>query len=255
VLALWFPLMMTILNLFLDPNQVFVIVPAYLLSLIFAVLAGFVSTHLIDPNHSCWLPKSFTALWQICRNCSLARVVVISSATYAWIIFMTSIAITPSIRMHIIPPDPSWWWGFVTMLVVMGWHFIVVTIAAWGSDRQRSVVVFVALVVILYVIAISPVSVGATPFRLMGIGGGIPISAMVRVVDKSSGELQIRRMEGCLVLSFGNQVSIQSPSDAGSQIHCHLSPLTPVVEKGVIVRTAVHTLLRTDWISTASEFL
>ena len=79
----------------------------------------------------------------------------------------------------------------------------------------------------------------------MGIGGGIPISAMVRVADES-GELQIRRMQGCLVMWFGNQVSIQSPLDAGLKIHCHLSPLTPVVEKGVPVPTAVHTLARSD---------
>ena len=108
-------------------------------------------------------------------------------------------------------------------------------------------------ILLLGMVLLFPVNIGAVTFRLMGIGGGIPISAIIRVSDTSSDRPKTLRVQGCLVMWLGSQLSIQSPVDVRRGIaHCHFSPLTPVGENGETVPTTVHTLVRNDVLDISS---
>jgi hypothetical protein len=152
--------------------------------------------------------------------------------------------------LTVIPSDASIWWLVIILLMVVVWEFVAVA-AAWMSGGVMASVV-IGGILLTPMILLFPVNVGAVTFRLMGIGGGIPISAVARLPDDSL-DNNLRRVQGCLVMWLGNQLSIQIPLDMKRGIvHCHFSPLTPVHENGETVPTMVHTLRRDDVLDISS---
>lgn len=202
----------------------------FLVSVLFAIVALFFSARI------------WRRLTGVAGRDQLVGLFAVTCISCIWLLAVSMFAIPVASRLGFIPLNPSDAWAFTVVLVVMGWHFM--TVFAYMLGGYRAAVLLGAFVLASTILFLP---VGAATSRLLGIGGGIPISATVRIYEDTSGAPQIRRIQGCLVMWLGSQVSIQFPRDENWQIsHCHFSPFTPVEEAGASVPTEVHTLARSD---------
>jgi hypothetical protein len=172
---------------------------------------------------------------------SFVFAVAVNVLSSLWVLVASAIISLAAIRERVISPDANVLWEALLIFLPIIWHAVTITVFLWRGYPSA----VVAGMIILAVINLN-VSVGGATLRLMGIGGGIPIAALVRFPEVSSGTPPLRRIQGCLVMWLGNQISIQIPQDSSPISYCHLSPLTPIVENGTSVPTAVHTLTRAD---------
>jgi hypothetical protein len=173
----------------------------------------------------------------------------VSLFTNIWILLTTSLIFVVGSRKGFIPNDAGIWWLTGIMLAAVSWQFLAVTLKAWFGYKSVPVLATALLAAIILTFPVA----GAV-FRLMGIGGGIQISATVSVPGEASQLPQNRLVDGCLVMWLGNQISIQASRDSDRRIiHCHISPLTPVKQDGVVVPTMVHTLVRSDILDIYSQ--
>ncbi len=111
------------------------------------------------------------------------------------------------------------------------------------------------MAVITFVLAIvyyGP-QLGAFALRAFGLGGGTPISLVVRIVEPGSTESKPVQINGCLVLWIGPQLIVQrSANKVNASVSCHLNPQTPVIVKDSetgqdkTVTTFIETIARTD---------
>lgn len=176
------------------------------------------------------------------RRRVLEAMVSIALTSFIWLWPPVALVGLAAIHMRIIAPDASSWWIVLIMFLFVVWQFASVGLARKLGNFKATIGLAFLVVVIVFLFA--PVNLGAVTLRLIGVGGGLPISAVVKLFDESSGVQKTVHIKGCLVMWLGNQLSIQTPMDAQRGInHCHFSPLTPI-EEGV--PTVVHTVARSD---------
>jgi hypothetical protein len=109
---------------------------------------------------------------------------------------------------------------------ILVWQFLIVTLQLCYKIKGTGL----ATLAILFVLLIACRStLGGTALYLCGFGGGIPISLLANEADlKSAGpehRFHSQRIDGCLVLWVGTQISIQRPTNDKDKLGpCRLNP-------------------------------
>lgn len=184
-----------------------------------------------------------SALFWICVEYFRGRLAVSPVGYYilttVWVLVVALSSGVILARLKMLPSDASVLWFYLLIAAANGWQFFVVLAVMRGFAMVLGLAVAVAFVLIL----LTPVA-GAT-FRIMGLGGGIPITVLAKLYNQGAGPPEIVRLHGCLVLWVGNQITIQAPQSSAQYItRCHMNPRTPVFEEDKYVPTILHTITR-----------
>lgn len=132
-------------------------------------------------------------------------------------------------------------WIYFALLVVF---FVATSMALW--ERYRGVFVSAVGVAIIVILAFGP-RLGGVALRVLGYGGGIPITFMAKTVDVNTNRTGAERINGCLVLLTGTYITfVQAVEPNVALTRCHLSPRTSHLEDGKLVPTGTHTISRAD---------
>lgn len=100
-------------------------------------------------------------------------------------------------------------------LFLLGLLLLIALIYSWPtfvSDRIRVAIAFVAVYLLLFAALLQPYSIGAFTLRLLGVGGGLPIS--IALENQSEADAADTK-HACLVLNSGSQI-ILAPEQSGS---------------------------------------
>ena len=132
-------------------------------------------------------------------------------------------------------------WIYAALMIVF---FLATSMAVW--KQYRGIVVF-AVGVIIFVILSSAPRLGGLALRVLGYGGGIPISFVAKTTDEITGRISLRRINGCLVLFTESYITFVKPLDSTVSLKtCHLNPVTPSLEGGNTIPTEIDTIRRDD---------
>lgn len=93
---------------------------------------------------------------------------------------------------------------YISMIFVLFFDFLF-------FGRNRAVLEFSVAMTVLFAISVllfQPSVVGATALRMIGLGGGMPASMLVKSIDAES-KTQISIVRGCVVLNAGGQIVVE----------------------------------------------
>ena len=128
-------------------------------------------------------------------------------------------------------------------ILLLLWLPVATFLALW--ERFQAILA-VGFTVVFAVMLMSAPRLGGLALRVLGYGGGIPISLVARVMDAPA-KPATERINGCLVLWTGAQITVLRPLAPGKTLPtCHFNPRTPNDAHGQPIATSLDTITRAD---------
>ncbi len=161
-----------------------------------------------------------------------------------WMFSATVSVLVLILGTPILPVDASilnllWIYGALVLWLVVAFFLLL-----W--ERYKAAFAFGVAVVTIGMVLSGP-RLGGITLRALGYGGGLPISLVARLAEPGSLTVPAERIDGCLLLATGSQMSILHPIDKRVTLpQCHFRPLTPHLVGGHPVATRVDTIPRDD---------
>lgn len=175
-----------------------------------------------------------------------------SAMASTWTLAALLVGMFLAIGSQVLAPSSSILHLVWMMLGLLLWVFFSVSLALWKLLPKVAGIFGIIAFAAVGILVFGP-ELGGYGLRLVGLGGGIPIFMIARVVQDGATAQTPERVNGCLVLWTSSQVTIVRPLDPKIRLpRCHLNPRTVDVVNGVPVQTSVDTIKQADVIDVYS---